>query len=265
VIVGWRLLAHAVGNWPLLSRLGGSPSELHFPMATIDLIATPFRVRRRTAPIGGVVLTVGLATLAGSGCAALNLAGAIGNEMERNKKIEVLAEYEGLENHTVAVLVHADASTLYEYPNVTLDAAGNIALRIQENVRGVSVLAPATVIQWQYQTPAWTTLPYGQIADELGVDRVVVVDIYEFRLNPPGNQYLWDGAAAANVGIIERDGLDPDAFAATFDVRTAFPNQLGLSRDNLSGQAVLTGLLTKFVQKSAWLFFTHLEDKYPDK
>jgi hypothetical protein len=220
-----------------------------------------------TPPTRSALVFLGLscAALVTGGCALANLAGAIGNEMERNKKIEVLAEYEGLENRTVAVLVHADASTLYEFPNVTLDAAGNIAYRIQKEVQGVSVLAPATVLQWQYQTPAWTTLPYGQIADELGVDRVVVVDIYEFRLNPPGNQYLWEGAASANVGIVERDGLDPDAFTATFDVRTNFPTQLGLTRDNLSAQAVLTGLLTKFVQESAWLFYRHLEDKYPDK
>lgn len=220
------------------------------------------RGRRRRLAAGLALTAIALTT---GGCVIANGLGAIGNEIERNKKIEVLAEYEGLENHTVAVLVHADASILYEYPNVTLDASGNIALRIQQEVKGVSVLAPATVIQWQYQTPAWTTLPYGQIADELGVDRVVVVDIYEFRLNPPGNQYVWEGAAAANIGIVERDSVDPDAFAATIDVRTNFPTQMGLTRDTLSGQAVLTGLLTRFVQKSAWVFYTHLEDKYPDK
>ncbi len=212
-----------------------------------------------------VTLFLAAATISIGGCAIANLAGALANEAERNKKIEVLAEYEGLENKTVAVVVHADAATLFEYPNVVLDVAGNVALRIRENVRGVSVLPPAAVIQWQYQTPAWTTLPYGQVADELGVDRVVVIDIYEFRLNPPGNQYIWEGAAAANVGIIERDGLDPDAFASTHDVRIQFPNQEGLTRENLSGQAMLTGVLTKFVQKSAWLFYTHIEDKYPDK
>jgi hypothetical protein len=217
--------------------------------------------RRAAALFAG--LLAGTAALS-SGCAIANLAGAVGNEIERNKKIEVLAEYEGLENRTVAVVVHADASTFYEYPNVVVNVAANVALRIQANVKGVSVLAPATVTQWQYQTPAWTTLPYGQVAEELGVDRVVIVDIYEFRLNPPGNMYLWEGVAAANVGVVERDGLDPDAFAATFDVRVRFPNEEGLGRESASAQAVQTGLLTKFVQKTAWLFYTHIEDKYPD-
>jgi hypothetical protein len=249
----------------VLAEMGGSTGP-HHAIASPHL-AMPFQRRATALTIrrAAAATLVAATALSLGGCAILNMAGAIANESERNKKIEVLAEYEGLENRTVAVIVHADAATLYEYPNVVLDVSGNVALRIRENVKGVSVLPPVQVIQWQYQTPAWTTLPYGQVAEELGVDRVVVIDIYEFRLTPPGNQYVWEGAAAATVGIIERDGLDQDAFAATFDVRTLFPSQEGLTRENLSGQAVLTGLLTRFVQKSAWLFYTHLEDKYPDK
>jgi hypothetical protein len=197
-------------------------------------------------------------------CGPIYALGAIGNEFERNKKIEVLAEYEGLENRTIAVIVDADASVRFQFPTMTTTVAANIAYRIQTNVRGASLLAPATVAQWQYQTPAWTTLPYGQIADELGVERVVLVDIYEFRLNPPGNQYMWEGAAAANVSIIERENPEPDAFAATFDIRVNFPGGEIRTRESISPQIMYQGLMTRFVQKAAWLFYTHLEDKYPD-
>ncbi|MDZ4829558.1 MAG: hypothetical protein SGJ09_05085 [Phycisphaerae bacterium] len=207
-----------------------------------------------------------LSCLALGGCFVPGLIGALGNEAERHKKIEVLAQYEGLENRSVAVVVHADASTLYEYPTAGAMIAGNVAFRIQSNVKGVSVLAPATVIQWQYQTPAWTTLPYGQVADELGVERVVFIDIYEFRLNPPGNQYVWDGLAAATVGIIERDGTDRDTFAESFDVKAAFPTtEDPLPRESISEANMQNGMMAKFVQECAWLFHTHIEDKYPDK
>jgi hypothetical protein len=217
--------------------------------------------RLRTA-VAAILLAA--TVVASGGCFIANLAGAIGGEIERYKKIEVLAQYEGLENKTVAVIVHADAATLYEFPAVAQTVAANVAFRIQQNVRGVSILPPAAVAQWQYQTPAWSTLPYGQIADELNVDRVVLVDMYEYRLNPPGNMYLWEGVAAANVGVIERNGLDPDSFAATFDIRVRFPTQEGIGRESASAADIQTGVLTKFVQKCAWLFYTHIEDKYPD-
>lgn len=204
------------------------------------------------------------ALVAATACAPLNALGVIGNEIERNKKIEVLAEYEGLENRTVAVIVDADASVRYEFPTMTTTIAANVAYRVQTNVRGTSVLAPATVAQWQYQTPAWTTLPYGQIAEELGVDRVVLVEIYEFRLNPPGNKYMWDGAGSATVSIIEREHPEPDAFAENFDIRVNFPGGEARPRESLSPQLMFQGLMTRFTQKVAWLFYTHLEDKYPD-
>jgi hypothetical protein len=216
-----------------------------------------------TLALGGAILSTLLST---SGCMIPGIIGAVGNEIERNKKLEVLAQYDGLENRTVAIVVHADASTLYEYPQVVVNVAANVGFRIQREVEGVSVLAPATVIQWQYATPAWSTLPYGDIADELGVDRVVFIDIYEFRLNPPGNQYMWEGVAAGTVGVIERESADRDMFAASFDVRTQFPLATEpIPREAATAQAMLQGVMTKFVQKSAWLFYTHLEDKYPDK
>ena len=221
-----------------------------------------------TRPTGSIAVfgCATIACLALGGCWVPGLIGALGNEAERHKKIEVLAQYEGLQDRTVAVIVHADASTLYEHPTAAAMILGNVAFRIQSNVKGVSVLAPATVLQWQYQTPSWATLPYGQVADELGVDRVVFIDIYEFRLNPPGNQYVWEGLAAATVGIIERDGVERDTFSGSFDVRAIFPTtEDPLPRESISEANMQNGMMTKFVQECSWLFFTHLEDKYPDK
>lgn len=228
---------------------------------------SPRRSRKRRLRGSSLVFVAAVSAVALGlgGCAIPLIFGAVGNEIERNKKIEVLAEYEGLAHRTVAIVVHADASILYEHPAVLVNVAANVGYRLQREVEGVSVLAPATVIQWQYQTPAWSTLPYGDIADELGVDRVVFIDIYEFRLNPPGNQYMWEGVAAANVGVIERESADRDMFAASYDVRTQFPTlSEPLPRESATPQAIQQGTMTKFVQKCAWLFYTHIEDKYPD-
>lgn len=47
---------------------------------------------------------------------------------------------------------------------------------------------------------------------------MIYVDIYEFRLNPPGSRWIWEGMAAANVGVVERDSLDPDTFGEEYSV-----------------------------------------------
>ena len=150
---------------------------------------------------------LGLLALAGStlgGCEAAYLFGGMAQNFEYAKQIEVLSKYEGLENQTVAVIVQSDMATMYENPDLEYSIAIGVAGRIQKEVPGVRVVDPRRVHTWKFRTPQWSSMPMGEIATRLDVDRLVHVDIYEYRLHPPGNRYLWDGVCAANVGVIER-------------------------------------------------------------
>ncbi|MCA9286614.1 MAG: hypothetical protein KDA22_15420 [Phycisphaerales bacterium] len=198
-----------------------------------------------------------------AGCQLPGLVSNLGYAIEKEKKIEVLAQYPGLENQTVAIVVQADMSTLYDSPMVVPNVTANLGVRLQSNVPGIKVRDAREVMAWQYHTPGWSTMPYGDIARELDVSRVLIVDLYEFRLNPPGNRWTWDGVCAANVGVIERDGIDPDAFAETFNIVVRFPPQ-ELGRDSATAGQIETGLIVKFIEKTAWLFYKHIEQKYPD-
>ena len=71
--------------------------------------------------------------------------------------------------------------------------------------------------------------------------------------------------AAATIGLAERESYDSDQYAETFNVVAEFPDVRGVTRDGASQNAVETGLLSRFVKESTWLFYTHTEPKYPDK
>lgn len=206
-----------------------------------------------------------LLVLALAGCAVPQLIAAVGHNIEREKKIEVLAKYTGLENRSVAVLVHADHSLLYEYPMVKPNISANIAARIQQNVSGVRVLSPVQVMGWEYQNPTWSSMPMGQVCDMLDVDRIVYVDVYEFRLNPPGNRFLWEAVGVANVSIYERGSLDPDFAVEEFSVTARFPDDRTVTREQRRQEEIEAGIVGRFCQKIAWLFYDHIEDKYPDR
>ena len=199
-----------------------------------------------------------------SGCNISSAIGVIQYNLEREKKIEVLAEYDGLRDETVAVIVQADHLTLYDFPDVVANTCVNIARRLQQNVENIRVLDPKVVLDWTYRTPSWSAMPLGEVVEELGVDRVVLIDIYEFRLNPPGNRWVWEGVATASIGIVEKNGFDPDSFSEHWDISVEFPKDKGYGREHASEQAIQTGLLTMFVQKASWLFYDHIEKKYPD-
>ncbi len=199
------------------------------------------------------------------GCEAALLLGGMSQNYEYSKQIEVEPVYYGLENKTVAVIVQTDQGTLYEHPGLELTLATGISGRIQEHVAGVIVTHPVEINNWKFKTREWYSMPYGEIAEKLNVDRLVFVDVYEYRLNPIGNRYLWDGVCAANVGIIERDGFDPDTFVDSFSVENRFPNISGVGRESAQRSAIEKGLMGPFVMKTAGLFHTHLVPKHPDK
>jgi hypothetical protein len=215
------------------------------------------------ARLRAAALLLGVALM--GGCQAGQLVGAMAQADEYQKLVDTPARYNGLENKTVAVLVQADMSTLYEFPDVVSNIAGGVSARLNRDVPGAQVLHPQFVLNWQYRTPQWSVLPYGEICEQLNVDRVVFIDILEYRLNPPGNRYLWEGVCSARVGVIERGSIDPDTFVDTFDITGKYPTKTGITRENAPAHLIQTGVLQDFVTKTSWLFHQHLEPKYPDK
>ncbi|MSR69631.1 MAG: hypothetical protein EXS17_04720 [Phycisphaerales bacterium] len=200
-----------------------------------------------------------------SGCMIFGIASAVGANIEKGKEIEVLAKYRGLENKSVAVLAHTDMRTAYEYPTALPNIVGNVANSIQKNVGGARVLDPRYSVSWMHQNPGWPTTPLADLTSELDVDRVVVVDVYEYRLNPEGNSFMWDGVAGANIGIVERDGIDPDSYAEEFQIISKFPDMEGIGKAQAGPREIEIGLQKTFVDQVSYLFYDHIEAKYPDR
>ena len=210
-------------------------------------------------------LPLGLAVVSVGGCALVYAGGGMAQNFEYQKEIEVLPEYEGLEHRTVAVLVDSDLALRYERPKLVPELAVNISRSIAKHIPGIKVLPPQHVLQWQYQTPEWNLLPRGEVAQQLGVERVLWVDLQIFRLHPQGNTWIWEGVVEAEIGIVEEGGFDPDDFVDAWRISAVFPDVNSLDRDSASEQSIRMGLEANFIKRTAWLFYTHLEPKHPDK
>ncbi|MCP3905393.1 MAG: hypothetical protein GY715_17340 [Planctomycetes bacterium] len=222
-------------------------------------------MRRRVVRPKLLALLV-LPLLAGvpGGCAVAQLVGGMMQNAEYQKQVQTPARYD-LEGYTIAVLVDADLGVLSMYPRLIEQVTSGVTLRIARDVPGVVVTHPSRVLDWQWKTPQWNAMPYGKIAEQLNVDRVILVDVYEYRLHPPGDRWLWEGVCAANVSVIERDAFDPDMIVDTYDVTSNFPTVSYVDRSSASAGQIETGLLSEFIKRTAWLFHEHLEPKYPDK
>ncbi|MDP6602085.1 MAG: hypothetical protein QGH76_07290 [Phycisphaerales bacterium] len=202
----------------------------------------------------------------GLGCAAAGFLGAAAQQFEDQKLVEKLPEYEGLEDRSVAVVIDMDLAIHYEHPGVASIIAEGVSARIQKEVPGVKVLHPGVVAQWQFRTPQWSAMPPGDIATALHVDRVVYIDLQAYRLTPHGNTWLWEGFSKGSIGIVEAGSFDGDGFADSLEVEAAFPTRPNtLARSEANEDDIGRGLLQAFIQKVAWLFYTHTEPKHPDR
>jgi hypothetical protein len=204
-------------------------------------------------------------TTCGIGCSIVGFIGAGKQAIEDQMLIERPAEYP-LEGKRVAVVIDTDLAVHYEHPGISTLIAEAIAGRIAKNVRDVEVLRPDVVARWQFETAQWTAMPSTEIAKSLQVDRVIYIDLQNYSLTPPGNQWLWEGRCSAMIGVIEADNYEQDGFADTYEIRAAFPHRPSvLSREEASEGTIEQGLLNEFIKKASWLFYFHEEPKHPDR
>ncbi|MGH7130362.1 MAG: hypothetical protein ACREJO_00235 [Phycisphaerales bacterium] len=207
----------------------------------------------------GVVLAVAACAIALGGCQIAEIAGAMLSSAEREGNKEVKGQYGGLAGKSYAVIVAADRSIQADFPELIPRLSEQISMRLAGNVGASAFVPPAAVLEYQYSHPRWVTMTRGQLAEALGVERLVYVDMAAYRLNDPGNQYLWNGGAAGTVSVCEVESAFPDEPAFQSQVKVAFPDKKAMGPTDISRIAVHSELSKRFAERTAWLFYKHEE------
>lgn len=207
------------------------------------------------------------AALVCGGCNIIGFGGAVVESYRRNSTKTVDPEYVGLAGHSFAVVVSADRAIQSDYPEIVARLTAGISERLRDPANGVGAsgwVPPAKLLQYLYDHPRWVTMPHSELAKSLGVERIVYVELREYRLNDPGNQYLWEGVAEGTVGVIDPESPMPDEFVFERPVRVKFPDKAGYGPADMPGQAVNTELARRFTDRASWPFYSHEEKYYPD-
>jgi len=216
----------------------------------------------------GAVLLVGSGMLCGvmsvGGCAAGQLIGGMADSYQRQAKHTVKAKYTGLRGESIAVIVWADQAVQADHPGMIQVLSMNIARRLRENAGPSAWAIPEDVLRYQATNPAWTAKTMGQLAEDIGVDRIVFIELTEYRLHEPGNPYIWDGFASGRVAVVEADGPYPDEFVFEDFVVVSFPDQKNLGPMQVPESTVQIALAQRFVDRASWLFYDHEEMVRPD-
>ncbi len=193
-----------------------------------------------------------------AGCEGIGfLAGIFKNDAIRYKKVE--ARYEGLSDRRVAVMVAADDYALFRFPQSTLRVSQAVSQELADHLTGVRLSVPTQLDAFQKRNPYWTTRRYSTLMQELGVDRLIVVDLNEYRTNEPGNEAVWQGVVDGYVSVYEADAADPDNRVFEQQVRSEWPDASRFGEVNGTDEAVEAGMLNVFAREVSWLFYDHKE------
>ena len=200
--------------------------------------------------------------LSTSGCIIPAAIGGMAESFQRTGTTDVDAEYRGLEGHSFAVVVNADRSVQANEPGLLNRMTSRITDRVAKQYVGTvgTAFIPADrLLTVLYNNPQWPAMPPSELGAMLGVDRLVWIDIIEYRLNEPGNQYVWDGVAAGNVAVYDINSMLADEPVFERSVQVAFPDSQGFLRQQISPAAVTSELSNRFVTRTSWLFYDHEE------
>ena len=214
---------------------------------------------------GLFALGAGAAMLvSGSGCQVAALAGVMAESYKRTGTHEVEAEYTGLKGKSFGVIVATDRVLMAEHPRLQAEVTTVVSQRLRMEADASGYVPPELMLKFQIEEPRWKAMSPKELADELGVERLVFVEITDFRLRESGNAYLWAGAASAQVRVLEADGPIDDEFVFRKSVQVDFPDKDGFGPDDYSADHVSMRLRTRMCDRIVWLFHNHQEPYYPD-
>ncbi|MEO1585013.1 MAG: hypothetical protein AAFR96_10650 [Planctomycetota bacterium] len=200
-------------------------------------------------------ITAAIVLGAASGCELVAFPFFAANEIRKRGTHIEPAAYSGLDEQNFAVLVSGDRSLHATYPGVIAQITQEAAERLKSETLASGYVPAQSMLRYQYENPGWSSKAFSEVATDLGVDRLVVVDMQEFRLNDPGNRFLYDGVAAATVAVVETDGLSPDDIAFEFFVNVTFPDSGGFGPEDFTDQQVASVLLARFLDRVTWPFY----------
>ncbi len=211
---------------------------------------------RRGTSRGWATLTLLIALGVAGGC---NVAGYVADVVAGGESppIHVESEYHSLANKSVAVIVNADMPVLYEFPQVQLEIAAAVNEKLADGVKGIQLVRARDVVEYQQRNIYWNTATPRELMAALDVERLVWIDVIEFRTNEPGNSIMYRGVISARVNVHEADADKPNDPAYGTIVSAAYPPDRPEGVPEADPMAIRKGALDMFSWATAGKFFDH--------
>lgn len=181
---------------------------------------------------------------------------------ERVNGKEVVAQYLGLDDKSVAIVVYVEQATVNEFPHAREEISAHIASQISQNLPKTRLLDPKDVIRWQDDTINWFGLSEKDIGKHFGTDRVLMIELLAYSAHMKDGYNDLQGNIRATAKVYEVDSPEAiPAWTGSFDTR--WPKDGPLDSERTNEVVVRKHTLELFAENVVRCFHTHREIDKP--
>jgi hypothetical protein len=145
----------------------------------------------------------------------------------------VIAEYRGLDDKSVAIVVYTAQANTDEFPGARRDISSFVANQFRLHMPNTRLLNPDDVMNWQDDTINWFALSEKDIGKHFSVDRVLYIEVLTYEAKSDRNYGDLQGRLRANCKVFEVDAPgNAAAWSGVIDVSWPQAGPAGLGRTN---------------------------------
>lgn len=142
-------------------------------------------------------------------CLVAAISGCAGPGFGGTESKKYPADYKGLDDKTVAIVVYVDSATNFEYPSAREEISSFITQQIQTTMPRTKLVPPDMIIRWQNETINWQALAARDIAEKFNVDCVLMIEVLDYGTREPDVKNLVRGHLTALAQVTEKDQASP--------------------------------------------------------
>ncbi len=164
------------------------------------------------------------------------------------------ARYTDLSEKRVTVIVAATDAVRYRFPRAVSLVSDAVSQNLLANIPTLALTDPAAVLAFQEKNPYWATIPPSRLLGQFQTDRLVLIDLSEYRVHEPGNVNLWQGRVEASVSVFAVDSEDPDNSVFNAKVSGGFPEKTPTGLPGGDSDTIQLGMVAVFAKRASGLF-----------
>ncbi len=137
---------------------------------------------------------------------------------------DIKAEFSGLKNHSIAIVIYCDEETQYENHEVRMTLGTAIAHQLRRNVKKIKVIKPGVVARFQDENLHWGSMHKWQMAANLDADYVLFISLIQYSMRVPGQVSGFQGRITAEPKLYSRTDKDDEPVWEAGDImEVVFP------------------------------------------